>query len=247
VGEIRRLIENSQISPAVEPVEFPAWNRSWIARVFRRLSLATWVLPISGIFAWIRVDGLENLKSLDGPVIFASNHQSSLDAPVILRSLHPHRRYKVAPAMGKEFFRAHFYPKKHTRWEWFLKSIEYYLASLLFNTFPIPQRETGTRQTLRYIGELVDEGNSILIFPEGERTDKGEIKEFQPGVGMIASMLNIPVVPVYLEGVFRVLHRSWRFPRPGRVRVVFGPPLHLKGKDYQSLAGDVESAVRQLQ
>ncbi len=247
VGEIRRLIENSQISPAVEPVEFPAWNRSWIARVFRRLSLATWVLPISGIFAWIRVDGLENLKSLDGPVIFASNHQSSLDAPVILRSLPPHRRYKVAPAMGKEFFRAHFYPKKHTRWEWFLKSIEYYLASLLFNTFPIPQRETGTRQTLRYIGELVDEGNSILIFPEGERTDKGEIKEFQPGVGMIASMLNIPVVPVYLEGVFRVLHRSWRFPRPGRVRVVFGPPLHLRGKDYQSLAGDVESAVRQLQ
>jgi long-chain acyl-CoA synthetase len=247
VSEIRRLIKNSQARPSVEPLELPSWNRRWIARMFRRLSLAAWVLPISGIFARIRVDGLENLKSVDGPVIFASNHQSSLDVPVILRSLPKHRRYNVAPAMGKEFFRAHFHPKAHTRWEWFLKSIEYYLASLLFNTFPIPERETGTRQALRYIGELVDEGNSILIFPEGERTDKGEIKEFQPGVGMIASMLGIPVVPVFLEGVFSVLHKSWTFPRPGRVRVVFGPPLYLRGKDYQSLAGDVERAVRQLQ
>ena len=246
VSELRRLIENSQIRPVVEPEEFPSWNRRWIARVFRRLSLATWVLPISGIFAWVRVDGMENLNSVEGPVIFASNHQSSLDVPVILRSLPSHRRYNVAPAMGKEFFRAHFHPKEHTRWEWFVKSIEYYLASLLFNTFPIPQRETGTRQTLRYIGELVDEGNSILIFPEGERTDKGEIREFQPGVGMIASMLGIPVVPVYLEGVYRVLHRSWTFPRPGRVRAVFGPPLHLQGKNYQLLARDVERAVRQL-
>ncbi len=244
--EIRRLIDDSRAVPAVEPIEFPTWNRRWIARMFRRLSLATWVLPISGIFAWVRVDGSDNLKSLDGPVIFASNHQSSLDVPVILRSLPRHRRYDVAPAMGKEFFRAHFYPNKHTRWEWFLKSTEYYLASLLFNGFPIPQREAGTRQTLRYIGELVDEGNSILIFPEGERTDKGEIREFQPGIGMIAHMLKIPVVPVYLEGVYRVLHRSWRFPRPGYVRVVFGPPLHLECKDYLSLARDVERAVNQL-
>jgi long-chain acyl-CoA synthetase len=247
VREIRRLIENSQSRPAVESVEFPAWNRSWIARVLRRLSLLTWVLPISRIFAWIRVEGIENLKSLDGPVIIASNHQSSFDVPVILLALPYRRRYSVAPAMGKEFFRAHFHPKEYARREWFLKSVEYYLSCLLFNAFPIPQRETGTRQTLRYIGELVDEGNSILIFPEGERTDKGEIKGFQPGVGMIASMLNIPVVPVYLEGVHRVLHRSWRFPKPGRVRVVFGPPLRLKGKDYQSLAGEVERRVRQLQ
>ncbi len=246
VSEIRRIIEDSRARPAVETLEFPTWNRSWIARVFRGLSLAIWILPITHVFAWIRADGSENLKSLEGPVIFASNHQSSLDVPVILRALPRHLRYSIAPAMGKEFFRAHFHPREHTRREWFLKSIEYYLASLLFNTFPISQREAGTRQTLSYIGELVDEGNSILIFPEGERTDQGEIREFQPGVGMIAQMLKIPVVPVYLEGVYRVLHKSWRFPRPGHVRVVFGPPLHLEGNDYQSLARDVERAVRQL-
>jgi long-chain acyl-CoA synthetase len=247
VEDIRQLIEESQARPAVEPVKFPSWNRHWIIHVFRRFNLALWILPLSRIFAWIQVDGLENLKSLSGPVIFASNHQSSMDTPVILRSLPAHRRYAVAPAMGREFFRAHFHPKGHTRWEWFLKGIEYYLATVLFNTFPIPQREAGTRQTLRYIGELVDEGNSVLIFPEGGRTDKGEIKDFQPGVGMIGAMLNIPVVPVYLEGVYRVLHRSWSFPRPGRVRVVFGKPIRLEGKDYESLARDVERAVRQLQ
>jgi len=247
IRDIRQLVEDSQAHPAAEPMDFPSWNRHWIIRLFRRFNLAVWILPMSRIFARIQVDGLENLKSLLGPVIFASNHQSAMDTPVILCALPPHRRYDVAPAMGKEFFRAYFYPKEHTRWEWFLKGIEYYLATLLFNTFPIPYREAGTREALRYIGELVDEGNSILIFPEGERTDRGEIKVFQPGVGMIASMLSIPVVPVYLEGVYRVLHRSWSFPRPGRVRVVFGQPLHLQGKDFNSLARDVERAVRQLQ
>ena len=104
---------------------------------------------------------------------------------------------------------------------WFTNSLNYYLSSLFFNAFPLPQREAGTRQTLRYIGELVGDGYSVLIFPEGRRTEDGEIARFQPGVGMIASRLDVPVVPVRLEGLDRVLHHTWKFPTrgPARVRV----------------------------
>ena len=68
----------------------------------------------------------------------------------------------------------------------FATSAAYYLAALVFNAFPLPQREAGARQTLRYMGELVEDGFSVLIFPEGHHTDTGEIDRFRPGIGMIA-------------------------------------------------------------
>jgi len=122
----------------------------------------------------------------------------------------------------------------------------YYLAALVFNAFPLPQREAGARQTLRYMGELVEQGCSVLIFPEGHHTDTGEIDRFRPGIGMIASRLDVPVVPVRLEGVDRVLHRTWHMAHPGHVRVTFGAPMRLLGADYQALAKQVEDAVRAL-
>ncbi len=66
------------------------------------------------------------------------------------------------------------------------------------------------------------------------------------GIGMIASRLNVPVVPVRLDGVDKVLHHTWKMARPGRVRVAFGAPLHLSGDDYEALAHQVEAAVRAL-
>jgi 1-acyl-sn-glycerol-3-phosphate acyltransferase len=63
---------------------------------------------------------------------------------------------------------------------------------------------------------------------------------------MIGSRLDVPVVPVRIEGVDRVLHPTWRMARPGPVRIAFGAPLRLRGDDYAELAGRVEAAVRAL-
>jgi long-chain acyl-CoA synthetase len=231
---------------AAEPIDFPSWNRSAPIRALRRASLPTWILPLTRPFVSLKVEGLEHLDRAGGPVIFAANHQSHLDGPIILRALPPRWRYRVAPAMAKEFFRAHFYPDGFTPAARLTNSMNYYLASAFFNAFPLPQRESGTRQTLRYIGDLIGHGYSILIFPEGRRTDAGEIKPFQPGVGMIAAKLGVPVVPVRLEGLDRILHHTWKAPVRGRARVVFGAPMWLKGNDYGALAAEVEEAVRRL-
>jgi 1-acyl-sn-glycerol-3-phosphate acyltransferase len=99
---------------------------------------------------------------------------------------------------------------------------------------------------MRYAGELVSEGWCITIFPEGRITDTGEIAPFQPGVGLMASKLRVPVVPVKMSGLTEVLHRTWKFPHPGRVEVTFGKPLYLEGEDYAALAKRVEAAVREL-
>jgi long-chain acyl-CoA synthetase len=230
----------------VEPVDFPAWNRRWPAQAIRRLSLPTWILPLARVFARLTVEGREHLASLDRPVIFAANHQSHMDTPVILLALPGRLRYRVAPAMAKEFFKAHFFPAQFSRREWFTNSLNYYLAALFFNAFPLPQREAGARQTLHYIGEVLESGYSVLIFPEGRRSETGAIDRFRPGIGMIAARLDVPVVPVRIDGLDKVLHPSWRMATPGPVRVAFGRPLHLIGEDYEALARQVEDAVRAL-
>jgi long-chain acyl-CoA synthetase len=227
-------------------ISFPSWNRTLPVRAIRRASLPTWILPLGRIFARVKVEGLENLSGVTRPVIFASNHQSHFDTPVILDSLPPRWRYRVAPAMAKEFFKAHFFPEQYGRRAWFTNSLNYYLASFFFNAFPLPQREAGTRQTLRYVGELLGAGYSILIFPEGKRTQAGEINRFQPGVGMMASRLEVPVVPVRLEGLNQILHASAYFPTVGRARCAFGRPMTLSGHDYPDLARQIEDAVKAL-
>jgi long-chain acyl-CoA synthetase len=228
------------------PIVFPSWNRSLPVRVIRRASLPTWILPLGRIFARVTVTGLEHLEHLDGPVIFAANHQSHFDGPVILDSLPPRWRYRVAPAMMKEFFDAHFFPERHTRREWFTNSLNYYLSSFFFNAFPLTQGSTGTRQTLRYMGDLVEDGYSILIFPEGRRGETGQVARFQPGVGMIASRLGVPVVPIRLDGLDKVLPRHSKFPAISRARCAIGAPISLTGNDYAALARRVEDAVRAL-
>ncbi|HXH23796.1 MAG TPA: AMP-binding protein [Vicinamibacterales bacterium] len=247
IADLKHLLETpAGASEAEEPVDFPAWNRTWPVRVVRRLSHATWIVPLTRLFAYARVEGREHLRDLEGPVIFASNHQSHMDVPVIISALPGRWRARIAPAMLKEFFHAHFYPSEHAWREWFTNSLNYYLACFYFNTFPIPQREAGARQTLKYMGELTGEGWSILIFPEGVRSATGDIKPFRPGIGMIASRLDVPVVPVRLDGVDRLLPVGSHFVRPGRVRVAFGAPLRLRGDDYAALAARVEAAVRAL-
>ena len=169
-----------------------------------------------------------------------------MDGPVIMAALPTRWRYRLAPAMGKEMFAAHFFPREHGRLSWFTNSLNYYLAVFFFNAFPLPQREAGARQTLRYIGELLADRQSLLIFPEGRRSQSGAIDAFRPGIGMIASKLGAPVVPVRIDGLQHVLGVGRRMARPGRVRVAFGQPLRLIGEDYEDLAKKVEAAVRSL-
>jgi len=248
VGDLRALVERggAALTDPHDVVDFPVWGRRWPARIVRSLLQALLVLPLTRLFAHASVCGLEHVRSLSGPVIFASNHQSHMDAPVLLAALPRAVRRRVAPAMAKEFFKAHFFPAGYTRGQRARSSVLYYLAVLAFHAFPLPQREAGARDTLKYIGGLASDGFSILIFPEGRRGETGSLSPFRPGVGMMGSRLNLPVVPVRLDGVDRVLHPSWRMAKPGPVRVTFGAPITVTGEDYAAMARQIEQAVRDL-
>lgn len=251
VADLRSLLEPAVArQPAARRGEgvgtMPSWNRTPVVRAIRNGALAAWLLPLTRVFARARVRGLEHVRAIDGPVIFASNHQSHLDTPVILSALPGRVRRRVAVAMAKDFFQAYFHPEGHGLGDRGLSGTLYVLAAFFFNAFPLPQRELGAREALKYIGELVSDEWSVLIYPEGERTERGEIRRFRPGVGMLGARLGVPVIPVRLEGVDRVLHKTWTVPRRGPVTVAFGPELKLEGQDFEALARKVESAVRAL-
>jgi long-chain acyl-CoA synthetase len=247
ISDVKALIDQpTPASDIAEPVDFPSWNRRYVVGLIRRVSLAMWILPLARCFAWLRVEGREHLADLKGPVVFAANHESHFDVPVILAAMPGHVRKTVAPAMLKEFFKAHFFPEGQPWRQILIKRVNYYLAAFFFNAFPLPQREAGARQTLRYIGEITGDGFSILIFPEGVRSETGEMTTFRGGIGMIASRLDLPVVPVRIRGVHKILHVKSKFPSPGPVQVTFGAPMRLHGEDYAALAREVEAGVRAL-
>ncbi len=231
---------------AQEPIDFPRWNRRKWALWHRVFHLNLWVLNLARLFAWVRVEGRDNLDGVEAPVLFASNHQGYFDTPIVFIAMRWKWRHLLAPAMRKEFFDAHFNRKKFGWFAWFTNSLNYYLSCLVFNGMPIPQREAGTRQALRYVGELVEEGWCPLIFPEGKHSEDDSVGRFLPGIAMMASRLKVPVVPIRIHGSNRVLHPKWKFPRPGFVQVKIGKPVRLDGEDYVSLARQLEELVRSM-
>ncbi len=246
VGELRQLARSAGAEPS-GAIGFPTWNQSWWARLLRRVALPAVLLPLLRIFVWLRVTGRQNLpEDTREPVLFAVNHQSVFDVPAVLAAMPGAWRYHVATAMGMDWFRPFFHPEAYGWGERFGNALQYYLVCLCFNAFPIPQHEAGARETLRYAGELVSQGKSVLLFPEGVRTRTGEIGEFRAGIGMMAAKLRVRVVPVKIEGLDRVLPQGAKWPRPGRVRVAFGRPMQLAGGDSAALAKQVEDAVRGL-
>ena len=133
--------------------------------------------------------------------------------------------------MAKEFFQAHFFRARSAERNGSRTALNYYLSCQFFNAFPLPQREAGTRQTLRYIGEVA---RRRLLDPDlsGGQAHEDAIGPFRPGIGMIGARLGVPVVPVRIEGLDKVLHPKYEMADAGPVRVAFGAPMRLTGDDY---------------
>jgi long-chain acyl-CoA synthetase len=241
-----RVADLTSAASPPSPAPFPTWSLQWWARAIRKATLAPVLLPLTRCFVRLTVSGREHLQDLSGPVLFAPNHQSHLDTLAFLAALPSRWRHRTAAAAWKEYFGAHFYPAGHSFSDRLATSLAYYLVALLVNGFPLPQTEASTADSLRYIGDLVSEGWSILFYPEGGRADTPELMKFEPGIGLLASRLAIPVVPVRLRGVNEVLDRYARFPTPGPVTIAFGPPLRLHGDNFEALAAQVKEAVARL-
>ena len=223
----------------------PRWARTRPVAVMRGAIRKALFLPLFRHYIPLSVGGLQNLERAAPPVIFASNHTSHLDTVALTAALPAGWQGRLAPAVRQQYF----FPSEGTPafGRRARQRALYYLCCGLFNAYPLSQELGQVRDALRYTGELVESGYCPLVYPEGKRTPDRHLLPFQPGVGLMALRLEVPVVPVYLHGLFDVmsLHDSW--PSRGPVHVEFGSAIHSGESDqYSQLAERVEASLRSM-
>jgi long-chain acyl-CoA synthetase len=248
MDQLNALLHDAGEEPArAERALLPRWNRSFPVRVVRFMIFQAVIIPLFRSLLTLEVVGAENLKDVDSPVLFASNHQSHLDTPAIFATLPRDWRYRLSPAMSQDYFRAWLEPGGAPWRKRLAAMFEYFLVTGIFNAYPLPQRMAGVRRALKYTGELIDEGYCPLVFPEGKRTPDGTLQPFKTGIGLMATRLRAPVVPIHISGLFEIysIHDHW--PKRGTVRVTIGAPLHFEDEtDEEAATRAIEKAIRRM-
>jgi long-chain acyl-CoA synthetase len=230
LGDIERIVSRGKSQSVHYP--YPGWAMRFPMTWIRPLVYQLFLLPLTLIMCRVRVIGDEQLVKMNAskPVLFISNHVTDVDAALILSALPWRWRRRLAIAMSGEYLRDWRYPPASLPWFARVKGkVAYALGAGLFNVFSLP-RQSGFRQSFAYAGEAIDRGWSILIFPEGEETKDGQMQRFKAGIGLLASGLNVAVVPIKLRGLFELKQQRQYFVRPGRVSVTFGDPIELSRK-----------------
>ena len=209
------------------------WQFTGPAVVLRAILIIALLNPVMAVFSRRRTFGLEHLRDLEGPVIFAANHLSVADNPAVLLALPWRWRLRLATAASREVMRDR-------------GRIQSFLAALISNGFHFAQ--TGSvRSSLDFCGKLTAAGWSLLYFPEGVRSDDGTIGPFRPGIGLLASGLGLPVVPVFIKGTDSVVAKGGGRPHRGSIEVTFGKPVELgRGLTHADATRKIRDAVASL-
>jgi long-chain acyl-CoA synthetase len=245
VGELETLVRSS--SPMRTEFVFPRWAQRWPVTWLRGIAyyLLTW--PATHFLAHPRVLGRENLRGVKGPALVISNHVIYLDVGFVLAALPMRFRHRLAVAMGGERLAELRRPPGDwpfpRRW---LNRMNYFLVVSLFDVFPLP-KQSGFRESFRFAGDLADRGWSILVFPEGDLTPDGKLQPFRAGIGLLASNLKIPVIPLRIDGAYEVRESHSVFNRPGRIRVHFGKPVEFPaGTSPDEISRALQQRVAEL-
>jgi 1-acyl-sn-glycerol-3-phosphate acyltransferase len=209
------------------------WARRFPARLARVALLEGVMRPAVAALGAPERAGLDRLAGLSaGPVIFAPNHHSHLDTPTMLTSIPEPWRYKVFVAAAADYF--------------FNTHVTSAASALALGAIPM-DRSKVSRRTADQAAELIDEGWSMLIFPEGGRSPDGWGQPFRGGAAYLSNRCNVPVVPVHLEGTGKILRKGAKRPTPSHVRVTFGTPLRSgDGESTTRYAERIEGAVAEL-
>jgi long-chain acyl-CoA synthetase len=241
-GEARDTSERTKF-------RYPYWSTKFPISWFRPVFYSAVIYPITRLLCWVNTCGLENLRGIKGPVIFASNHVTYVDPPIIMSAMPFRFRTRLAIAMDGERQRAYRYPPPGTglirRVRWFFT---YWLGIACFNAFPLP-RQSGFRKSFSFAGDAMDRGCSVLIFPEGALTPDGTLQPLKSGVGILGNGLEAPIVPVAITGLYGLRaagKRGWA--RPGKVTITFGMPMPFDSMaEPVAIAQKLEVKIKELE
>jgi len=240
VGELERMLHEPQRAQQ-SGYRYPRWAQRWPVPWIRNFFYYLLSLPATLIMAHPKIVGHEHLEGIHGPVLITCNHVTYIDVGFVLIAMPARIRNRLAVGMlGERLWGMWRPPASMNMIERWWQQAGYYLVVALFNVFPLPQ-QSGVRESFAFAGESVDRGYSVVVFPEGRRTQDGKPSPFRSGVGMLAQRLDIPVVPVRIDGLFDMRLSGRKIARRGELKVLIGKPLRFSSET------PVEEITKQLE
>jgi 1-acyl-sn-glycerol-3-phosphate acyltransferase len=224
----RRVIDAARQAPrhgrdlraAASQLDIP-WARSWIAGLVREAFLRFVLEPTMDFYTRRRTTGREKLSGLRGPVILVANHASHMDTPAILAALPRRLRKRTAVAAAADYF--------------YRNKLVASMVSLVFNTVPVERRGGGmNKRATAHIDKLLDNGWSLLMYPEGTRSRKGGPGRVRRGAAVLAAAHGLSIVPIRVSGTSAAMPPGRFWPkrlrgrlisRRHRVEIAFGEPI----------------------
>lgn len=202
--------------------------------VLRSLFFLLVVRPILLILLGLNIFGRGHLPR-DRQLILVANHNSHLDALVLMDLFPLHRLHRVRPVAAEDYF------AKNELLRCFVQRC--------LNVLLIPRSGfTKSNNPLSLMGEALQAGDSLILFPEGTRGAPEELGEFQPGIAhLVRKFKDIPVVPVFLRGMGRSLPKGEKILIPFFGDVVIGAPLDLSAQgDRTQILEQIQKEILQL-
>ncbi len=208
-----------------------SWARRYPARVARLLINEAVTRPVVAAVAAPDVGGLDRIAHLHGPAIFAANHSSHVDTPLLISVIPERWRNRLVVAGAADYF--------------FDTRLKASAFALVLNAVPI-ERQRVHRGSAHRLALLLEEGWSLVIYPEGGRSPDGWGQPHSAGAAWLAARTGRPVVPIHIDGTRQILPRGGGRISPGRSRVTFGRPLRGGPSESRDLADRLERAIETL-
>jgi 1-acyl-sn-glycerol-3-phosphate acyltransferase len=215
-----------------------AWARKPWAKAARRVIVRGPIRLTLKTVASPTVTGLDRLADLtrlgdDAPsLIFVANHHSHLDAPLVLSSVPEPWRSKLVVGAASDYF--------------FATRVTGAASALGLGAFPI-DRSSVNRRSSDLAAELIGDGWSLVLFPEGGRSPDGWGQPFKGGAAYLAEKCGVAVVPLHIDGAGAIWGKGAKKLRPGHVKVTFGAPLRpAAGENTRRFNERIERAVAEL-
>lgn len=215
-GHLEQLVEGSSGDAVV--ASDVAWRDGPVTRVAQACSRAFVPFFFRRRFD-LDIAGLENVKDVDSDrYILISNHQSHLDWLSLWTALPNHHRKRLSPAAAFDYF----YKGKSRAQIFMLHALAPFLPW---------RRSASPRAAISSVGERLDSGWNVLVFPEGTRSRNGELAEFKATIGLLIRELDVPVLPAFLEGTYALWPPQEKRPKSGAISVKFGEPMRFSWND----------------
>lgn len=166
----------------------------------------------------IEIEGLDHLPANGSPVLLAANHPSHLDGPTMDLAVGARRATAMTAPLN-------FFPWPYSLWFAKIGAID--IARSPEEEKKYPTAHTGKEAIKLAVWKLTKLKKTILIFPEGHLEKVRHPLPFRTGALRIAIQAGVPIVPVTIRGSERVFSPSRWLLRPGTIRVIFHPPMHV--------------------